>query len=86
MGGVGKNDENRANFAQVCTNLKEVGGFSGGQEIVGAKIIVWEVGWGGGNSWKSSGKFSKKWSWGGGYNSGGESTGPALTSHCDEVM
>ena len=43
VGRVGKIDEKRANFAKICTNLKELGGFLGGHEIFSSKIIVW--GW-----------------------------------------
>ena len=53
-----------ANFAKICTNLKELGGFWGCHEIFSLKIIVR----GGGNSWKSGGKFPEKRSWGGDYN------------------
>ena len=69
MGGVGKNEEKSGNLAKICTNFKELGRILESHEIFCLKIVVW----GGGNSWKSGGKFPEKWSWGGDYNSERES-------------
>ena len=44
VGRVGKIDEKRANFAKICTNLKELGGFWGGHEfflIQNQSLVGW---------------------------------------------
>ena len=45
---------------ELCTNFEELGGIWENHQILSPKIVVW----GGRNSWKSGGKFSKKRSWG----------------------
>ena len=52
---MGKFKEKSAVLAKICMNLKELGVICGGPGIFFPKIVVR----GGGNSWKSGGKFPK---------------------------
>ena len=45
-----------------------LGGVVGGGIVRGVGQTFKIQSLGGGNSWKSGGKFPEKWSWGGGYN------------------
>ena len=60
MGGVGKYEKKSGNLVELCPNFEELGGIWENPQTLSPKIVDW----GGGNSWKSGGKFSKKRSWG----------------------
>ena len=64
MGGVGKWNKKCSKTPKICMNLKELGVILRNPKNLFLKIVVW----GGGNSWKSGGKFPEKWSWGADYN------------------
>ena len=61
MGGDGKEDKNSENFVEICMNFNEL------ERDLGKSLnfVAQNRSLGGGrNSWKSGGKFPKKWSWG----------------------